>query len=47
MMVFARHRGRPHTATGQAWIESSFGHINDDWPRRHSIRSQQTDALVE
>jgi hypothetical protein len=46
MMVIAQHHGRPHTPTDQAWIESFFGHINDDWPRLQTIRSQQTDSSV-
>jgi transposase InsO family protein len=32
MMAIAQHRGRPHTPTDQAWIESFFGHLKGEWP---------------
>ncbi|WP_423918497.1 DDE-type integrase/transposase/recombinase [Candidatus Poriferisodalis sp.] len=37
MMAIAQHHGRPRTPTGQAWIESFFGHITHEWPHLCSI----------
>ncbi len=31
-MAVAQHHGRPHTPTGQAWIETLFGHVKGEWP---------------
>ncbi len=30
--------GRPGTPTDQAWIESLFGHVKDEWPHLEHIR---------
>jgi len=32
MCAIAQHFGRPGTPTDQAWIESLFSHIKNDWP---------------
>ena len=37
LMAIAQHRGRPHTPTDQAWIESFFGHIKSEWPHLENI----------
>jgi putative transposase len=37
LMAIAQHRGRPHTPTDQAWIESFFGHIKGEWPHLDDI----------
>jgi transposase InsO family protein len=37
LMAIAQHRGRPHTPTDQAWIESFFGPIKADWPHLEDI----------
>ncbi len=37
LMAIAQHRGRPHTPTDQAWIESFFGHIKGEWPHLEDI----------
>jgi putative transposase len=37
LMAIAQHRGRPHTPTDQAWIESFFGHIKGEWPHLETI----------
>ena len=42
LMAIAQHRGRPHTPTDQAWIESFFGHIKGEWPHLETI----TDPVV-
>jgi len=42
LMAIAQHRGRPHTPTDQAWIESFFGHIKGEWPHLEDI----TDPVV-
>ena len=42
LMAIAQHRGRPHTPTDQAWIESFFGHIKSEWPHLETI----TDPIV-
>ena len=42
LMAIAQRRGRPHTPTDQAWIESFFGHIKGEWPHLEDI----TDRLV-
>ena len=42
LMAIAQHRGRPHTPTDQAWIESFFSHIKGEWPHLEDI----TDPLV-
>ena len=42
LMAIAQHRGRPHTPTDQAWIETFFGHIKTDWPHLEDI----TDSVV-
>ena len=42
LMAIAQHRGRPHTPTDQAWIESFFGHIKTEWPHLEEI----TDPVV-
>jgi putative transposase len=42
MMAIAQHRGRPHTPTDQAWIESFFAHIKGEWPHLEEI----TDPVV-
>jgi transposase InsO family protein len=42
LLAIAQHRGRPHTPTDQAWIESFFGHIKSEWPHLDDI----TDPLL-
>jgi transposase InsO family protein len=42
LLAIAQHRGRPHTPTDQAWIESFFGHIKGEWPHLEDI----TDPVV-
>lgn len=37
LMAIFQHRGRPHTPTDQAEIESFFGHIKGDWPHLEAI----------
>ena len=37
LMAIAQHRGRPHTPTDQAWIESFFSHIKSEWPHLEAI----------
>ena len=37
MMAIAQHRGRPHTPTDQAWIETFFGHIKGEWAHLEEI----------
>ena len=37
----AQHFGRPHTPTGQAPIESFFGHIKREWPHLEAISDPQ------
>ncbi len=37
LMAIAQHRGRPHTPTDQAWIESFFGHLKGEWPHLEAI----------
>jgi putative transposase len=37
LMAIAQHRGRPHTPTDQAWIESFFGHVKGEWPHLDDI----------
>jgi putative transposase len=37
LMAIAQHRGRPHTPTDQAWIETFFGHIKGEWPHLEDI----------
>ena len=37
LMAIHQHRGRPHTPTDQAEIESFFGHIKGDWPHLEGI----------
>ena len=37
LMAIVEHRGRPHTPTDQAWIESFFGHIKGEWPHLEDI----------
>jgi transposase InsO family protein len=37
LMAIFQHRGRPHTPTDQAEIESFFGHIKGDWPHLETI----------
>jgi len=37
LMAIFQHRGRPHTPTDQAEIESFFGHVKGDWPHLESI----------
>lgn len=37
LLAIAQHRGRPHTPTDQAWIESFFGHIKGEWPHLETI----------
>lgn len=37
LLAIAQHRGRPHTPTDQAWIESFFGHIKGEWPHLEAI----------
>jgi len=37
LLAIAQHRGRPHTPTDQAWIESFFGHIKSEWPHLETI----------
>jgi transposase InsO family protein len=37
LLAIAQHRGRPHTPTDQAWIESFFGHIKGEWPHLDEI----------
>lgn len=37
LMAIAQHRGRPHTPTDQAWIETFFGHIKGEWPHLETI----------
>jgi transposase InsO family protein len=37
LMAIVQHRGRPHTPTDQAWIESFFGHIKAEWPHLEEI----------
>jgi transposase InsO family protein len=37
MMAIAQHHGRPHTPTDQAWIETFFGHIKQEWPHLGAI----------
>jgi putative transposase len=41
LMAIAQHRGRPHTPTDQAWIESFFGHIKTEWPHLDDITDPQ------
>ncbi|MCP4963691.1 MAG: transposase [bacterium] len=36
-LAITQHHGRPHTPTGQAWIESFFGHIKGEWPHLNTI----------
>jgi putative transposase len=42
LMAIAQHRGRPHTPTDQAWIETLFGHVKGEWPHLDDI----TDPLA-
>jgi len=42
LMAIAQHRGRPHTPTDQAWIETLFGHVKGEWPHLEDI----TDPVV-
>jgi transposase InsO family protein len=44
LMAIVAHRGRPHTPTDQAWIESFFGHIKGEWPHLETITDP---ALLE
>jgi putative transposase len=37
LLAIAQHRGRPHTPTDQAWIESFFGHVKGEWPHLETI----------
>ena len=37
LMAIAQHRGRPHTPTDQAWIETLFGHIKGEWPHLEDL----------
>ena len=37
LMAVIQHRGRPHTPTDQAWIETLFGHIKGEWPHLDTI----------
>jgi putative transposase len=37
LMAIAQHRGRPHTPTDQAWIETLFGHVKGEWPHLEDI----------
>ncbi|MDQ3979470.1 MAG: integrase core domain-containing protein [Actinomycetota bacterium] len=37
LMAIVQHRGRPHTPTDQAWIESFFSHIKAEWPHLEEI----------
>jgi len=37
LMAIWQHRGRPHTPTDQAWIETLFGHIKGEWPHLETI----------
>jgi transposase InsO family protein len=37
LMAIAQHRGRPHTPTDQAWIETFFGHLKSEWPHLETI----------
>jgi transposase InsO family protein len=37
MCAIAQHHGRPHTPTDQAWIESFFGHLKNEWPHLDDI----------
>jgi putative transposase len=41
LMAIAQHRGRPHTPTDQAWIESFFGHIKGEWPHLDDLTDPQ------
>ena len=42
LMAIAQHHGRPHTPTDQAWIESFFGHVKDEWPHLEAITDPTT-----
>jgi transposase InsO family protein len=37
LMAVAQHRGRPHTPTDQAWIETLSGHVKAEWPHLETI----------
>ncbi len=37
LMAIWQHRGRPHTPTDQAVIESLFGHVKGEWPHLNTI----------
>jgi transposase InsO family protein len=37
LMAIAQHRGRPHTPTDQAWIETLFGRVKGEWPHLDHI----------
>jgi len=37
LMAIWQYRGRPHTPTDQAHIESFFGHLKGDWPHLEEI----------
>jgi len=37
LVAIYQHRGRPHTPTDQAEIESFFGHIKGEWPHLEHI----------
>jgi putative transposase len=37
LLAIVQHYGRPHTPTDQAWIESFFGHIKNEWPHLETI----------
>jgi putative transposase len=43
-MAVAQHHGRPHTPTGQAWIEPLFGHVKGERPHLERIDAP---ALLE
>ena len=37
-VAIAQQFGRPHTPQDQAWIETLFGHVKDEWPHLEKIR---------
>jgi transposase InsO family protein len=44
LMAIAQHRGRPHTPTDQAWIETFFGHIKGEW---HHLEHRDDPVVLE
>lgn len=41
-VAIAQHFGRPHTPTDQAWIETLFGHVKNEWPHLEKITDPAT-----